>query len=153
MGTWGSGACVGIHAAKAPANIRLWASGQRVHAVQGRGRSLITHTGTWMCGSVTSVRFCGRSKLVTANHAPPTARACAPVHPCLNSNPPPLQMAAVHFFRGQACSLRPGAPPRPDAAMWAEQEEAEAGRLRDLLPRHRVRPSLAQVGCGVELRW
>ncbi|KXZ45099.1 hypothetical protein GPECTOR_58g548 [Gonium pectorale] len=51
------------------------------------------------------------------------------------------ELAAVHYYRGLACGLRG----RPDAAGFAEQEAAAAEGLRTLLPRHRVRPSLAQA--------
>ncbi|KAG2429605.1 hypothetical protein HXX76_010838 [Chlamydomonas incerta] len=51
------------------------------------------------------------------------------------------ELAAVHFFSGAAAVL-PRA--RPDAAFFAEQEQGAAEEVRRLLPRYRVRPSLAQ---------
>ncbi|KAG2438334.1 hypothetical protein HYH02_011030 [Chlamydomonas schloesseri] len=51
------------------------------------------------------------------------------------------ELAAVHFFSGAAAVLPRS---RPDAAFFAEQEAGAAEEVRRLLPRYRVRPSLAQ---------
>ncbi|GLI70082.1 hypothetical protein VaNZ11_014855 [Volvox africanus] len=50
------------------------------------------------------------------------------------------ELAAVHFFQGYSQSLRG----RVDAQFFAAQEAEAADGLRQLLPRYRVRPSLAQ---------
>ncbi|GIL44118.1 hypothetical protein Vafri_1643 [Volvox africanus] len=50
------------------------------------------------------------------------------------------ELAAVHFFQGYSQSLRG----RVDTQFFAAQEAEAADGLRQLLPRHRVRPSLAQ---------
>ncbi|GLC44272.1 hypothetical protein PLESTB_000759700 [Pleodorina starrii] len=50
------------------------------------------------------------------------------------------ELAAVHFFRGYSGVLRG----RVDAQFFAAQEAEAAEGVRELLPRYRVRPSLAQ---------
>ncbi|GIL87392.1 hypothetical protein Vretimale_1685 [Volvox reticuliferus] len=50
------------------------------------------------------------------------------------------ELAAVHFFQGYSQSLRG----RVDAQFFAAQEAEAADSVRQLLPRYRVRPSLAQ---------